>query len=122
MPFEKIIISQQNRIFFIKPEEIIFCRSDSCYTNIHFFEGKQILIVKSLTKLHKELPPEDFLRVSQSFIINKRFLQSIDKKKRCIELENGEMIPFTVSLKELLLILGKDNSLIPNHFIDPIEN
>ncbi|HEX8019282.1 LytTR family DNA-binding domain-containing protein [Mucilaginibacter sp.] len=122
MSFEKIIISQQNRIYFIKPEEILFCRSDSCYTNIHFLQEKQILTVKSLTKLHKELLSEDFLRVNQSFIINRRFIQSIDKKKRCIELENGELIPFTVSLKELLLMIGKGTALTASHFIDPVEN
>ncbi|PWK64899.1 two-component system LytT family response regulator [Mucilaginibacter oryzae] len=121
MSFEKIIISQQNRIHFIKPEEIVFCRSDNCYTNIHFLEGKQILTVKSLTKLHKELLSVDFLRVNQSFVINRRFIQSIDKKKRSIEMENGVLIPFTVSLKDLLLLIEKGTSLITSGFEDLME-
>ena len=82
---EKIHLSQQDTIFFVKPEEIIFCQSDSCYTNVHLTNGKRILIVKSLAKFQKELPSNNgFLRVNQSFLINKRFVQSIDKKKRCI--------------------------------------
>ena len=104
---EKIFLSQQDTIFFVKPEEIIFCQSDSCYTHVHLTSGKRILIVKSLTKFQKELPSKHFLRVNQSFLINKQFVQSIDKKKRCIELETDHVIPFTVSLKELLVMMGK---------------
>ncbi len=122
MSLRKIIISQQNKIFLIKPEEILFCRSDNCYTNIHFLQGKQIFTVKSLTKLHRELISEDFIRVNQSFVVNRRFIQTIDKKKRSIEMENGEFIPFTVSLRDLLALISNGNAIIENSLVETTES
>jgi len=121
MNLEKIVVAQQNKIIFIKPEEIIFCQSDSCYTNIYLVGDRQILIVKSLTKFHKELLSKAFIRVNQSFIINKNFIQSVDKKKRCIELESGQIVPFTVSLKQLLLMMRQEADLTLLPFDDTIE-
>ena len=108
MTSERIILSQQDNIFFVHPEEILFCQSDSCYTNIHLTTGIRVLIVKSLTKFQNELSTKDFIRVNQSYLVNRRFVKSIDKRKRCLELENNHVIPFTVTLKHLLGMMGKN--------------
>lgn len=105
MFLEKIMLSRQEMISFVNPEEIIYCQSDNCYTNVHLLGGKRILFVKSLTKLHKELPAE-FIRVNQSFVVNKKHIDCIDKKKRVIILEGNKEVPFTITLKELLSLLA----------------
>ena len=98
------MLPQQDTIVFVHPDEILYCQSDNCYTNIYLLNGKRILIVKSLTKFHKELPRE-FIRVNQSFLVNRVFVQCIDKKKKIIVLDCNKEVPFTISLKELLLLL-----------------
>lgn len=101
MSSEKLMLSQQNSIVFVLPREIVYCQSDNCYTNIYLSGGRRILIVKSLTKFHKELPT-DFIRVNQSYLINKEYIVSIDKKKRSISLTGDKEIPYTIALKKLL--------------------
>ncbi|PTR01149.1 LytTr DNA-binding domain-containing protein [Mucilaginibacter yixingensis] len=105
MQHTKIVIAQQSHIYFVNTEDIVYCQSDDCYTNIHLVDNNKILLVKSLTKFHKELPQEVFLRVNQSNLINKAFVKTIDRKKKLIELANNNKVPFTISLKDLLVQL-----------------
>jgi DNA-binding LytR/AlgR family response regulator len=99
----KIILSQQNIIHFVDPSEIIFCQSDNCYTSLYLTNGERHVIVKSLTKFLLELNSDSFIRVNQSYLINKNHIRRIDKKKKSIDLINNYSIPFTVSLKNLML-------------------
>lgn len=99
------MLPQQNSITFVTPLDIVYCQSDNCYTNIFLGDGKRIMIVKSLSKFEKELPGNFFLRVNQSFLVNKSFVSTINKKERMIALTQGALIPFTIRLKELLLLM-----------------
>lgn len=108
MTTSKIVISQQDYVFFLKPSNIILCQSDNCYTTIHMEDGTKILVVKSLTKFHRELPNDMFIRVNQSFLINKLFISGINKKKKYITVEKDIQIPYTITLKELMVsMIGK---------------
>ena len=107
-PHHKIMLSQQDSIIFVKHEEILYCQSDNCYTKVYLLNKTRLLIVNSLTKFHKELPSH-FVRVNQSFIVNKFFVESIDKKKKTIQLEGNQDIPFTITLKDLLGLLKGDS-------------
>jgi len=106
-PIEKIIIPQQNVIYLVNISEIIFCQSDDCYTRVYVVGGQRHLIVKSLTKFAKELNSPIFIRVNQSYLVNKCYIKCIDKKNKCIGLLNDQNIPFTVTLKELLNLIGQ---------------
>lgn len=99
---KKVIISSQNRIYFIDQQNIVMCKSDSCYTIIYLTDLKEIMVCKSLSKFIQELDNIKFVRVSQSYAINKDCILSIDKKKKCLELVNEIIIPFTVTIKILL--------------------
>jgi DNA-binding LytR/AlgR family response regulator len=67
---------------------------------------KNIVITQSLTKFAKSLEPGQFIRVSQSYLINVNEINSIDKKKRLITMSNGETVPFTITIKTLLELLA----------------
>lgn len=105
---QKIIIPQQDVIHFVDPFQILFCQSDSCYVSIYLSDGRRHLVVKSLSKFSKELSPEIFIRVNQSFVVNKTYITSIDKRKRSIKLIQDHDIPFTVTIKELMLMISTD--------------
>lgn len=113
----KIVLHQQDSLILVKSADILYCQSDNCYVTIHLFNRKKIMIVKSLKKFHQELPGY-FIRVSQSFIINPLFIEKIDKKKKMIFLEGSGEVPFTISLKELILLIGNREDIISEQ---PVE-
>lgn len=104
----KLIIQQVDVIHIIDPSNIIFCQASNCYTNIYLLGGERHMIVKSLLKFSKELCPVNFIRVNQSFLINRGYIKTIDKKKKNISLLNNQIVPFTLTLKELLYLIKNE--------------
>lgn len=101
---EKLLIRSQNFLHFIDQNEIMYCKSDDSYT-IVWLNDRHFLVSQSLSKFSRELDEKLFIRVSQSYLINRRLVNTIDKKNRMIELVDNSHIPFTITLKELLLLL-----------------
>ncbi|MNL46091.1 LytTr DNA-binding domain protein [compost metagenome] len=107
MTIEKLIIKQQDNIYLIDYDHIVFCQSDNCYTFIHTIEDKKFIAVQSLSKFAKEqLKKPAFIRVSQSYVINRNFITSINKKNKTIVLINAQIVPFTVTIRELLTLIS----------------
>ena len=102
----KLVIATQDHITFIDEDEIIYCRSDSNYTNIFMINTDELLISKSLAKFSKELTQSKFIRVNQSYLVNIQYIKSIDKRKRKIHLTNTMQIHFSSPIKDILLKLG----------------
>jgi len=84
--------------------EVLYNQSDSCHANVFLINGKRILIAKSLTKLSKELP-DHFIRVNQSYLINKDFILSITRKKH-IELSDTINLGFKYPSKNFYPLIG----------------
>ena len=101
---EKIIIHHQDVIHFIDPNLILYCQSDNCYTNVYLAEGEKYLVVMSLSKFAKELGSQ-FIRVNQSFLINSRYIKKINKKNKTVVLMNRLEVPFTITIKNLMLLI-----------------
>lgn len=108
----KIVIHSQDHLRFISEEDILFCKSDNCYTYIILHTSEELLISKSLAKFSKELNENNFIRVNQSYLVNKQYIRSIDKKKKLLHLTNMSQIPFTSTLKDLLIRLERVASVI----------
>jgi len=73
--------------------------------------------VKSLAKVTREdLNSTDFIRVNQSFLVNKNFIKFIDKKNKLLELKNEYRVPFTTSLKDLLELINYRSANHNIHF------
>lgn len=102
----KIVISSQDHLRFINEADILFCKSDNCYTYIFLCDSEELLISKSLAKFSKELNSNNFVRVNQSYLVNIQYIRSIDKKKKLLHLTDMSQIRFTTSLKDLLVRLS----------------
>jgi two-component system LytT family response regulator len=100
---KKIIIPSQGNLRIVSHSDIIYCKSDNCYTNIFLDNGEQFIVCKSLKKIFSELGSEMFIRVNQSYLINKNYIKFIDKKSRQVELINNQRIPFTITSIHLYL-------------------
>ena len=102
---EKIILSTSDLIYFIDQNNIMFCKSDNCYTQLFLKNGQSILLSESLAKFSEKLNPLHFMRVNQSYLINRNYIKLIIKKDRCIVLLDEKRIPFTIKIRKLLLLL-----------------
>ncbi|THU34753.1 LytTR family transcriptional regulator [Niastella caeni] len=102
MSIEKFLIPHRDTIHVVDYSSILFFKSDNCYTHVFLAGGAQFVLVKSLSKLEKEINSPRFIRISQSFLVNRHFITSIHKKKKSILLEQQHVLPFTISIKTLL--------------------
>ena len=101
----KFLIPHKNMIHLIDEVEILFCQSENCYTTVFLTDGRSFVLTKSLTKLEKEISQTIFIKVSQSYLVNKNKIVNINKKQRYIDLGNSERIPFTITIKRLLELI-----------------
>jgi two-component system LytT family response regulator len=70
----------------IHVNEIVVCESDSNYTTLHMRDGKRLLISRTLKEFEDLLGEQEFIRVHNSFLINKKHI------KKYIKGEGGEVI------------------------------
>lgn len=103
---KKIIIHCHDRLYVLDQNDILFCKSNNNYTDIQLAERK-IKVSKTLASVSKDLESKCFIRVSQSYLINKNHIKSVDKKKKCIELINELKIQFTTTIKELVQLIDE---------------
>ncbi|MRX48504.1 LytR/AlgR family response regulator transcription factor [Pedobacter puniceum] len=99
---KKIIINTQDYIHFINQQDILYCKSDDCYTNIHLINNDSFMVCKSLAMFSKELCSVVFIRVNQSYLINRNFVKFIDKKSKKIHLYNNMEISISLNFKEIM--------------------
>ncbi|ATP57181.1 hypothetical protein CPT03_12210 [Pedobacter ginsengisoli] len=103
---KKLMVSSQESLRLVSCSDILYCKSDNCYTSIFLNNGEELVVCKSLKKISQELNPLLFIRVNQSYLINKDFIKIIDKKNKFIELASSQRIPFTTTISELLSLIS----------------
>ena len=72
-----ITVKKNNRLIFIKLDEVAFFEADNNYTNISCESGNY-LSAESINSLENKLP-DNFLRVHRGIIINKDYVNDIQK-------------------------------------------
>ena len=92
-----VAIATIEEIYFIKMNEIIYCKSDGRYTIFYLQNGKVSISSKNLGDYESRvLDKSSFFRIHNSFIINMRFLVRIIKTDgNSCEMENGAIIPIS---------------------------
>lgn len=73
---EKIALHTQEKIMIVHLQEILYCQSNSNYTNFKFTDGKSLLVTKTLKEFELLLKDKGFLRIHQSFLVNTRHIKS----------------------------------------------
>ncbi len=105
---EKIPISFQDKINLIKIEDIIYCESNDNYTTFFLLDGSKILSSKTIKFYEEQLQDYNFIRPHQSYIVNKKYIESYNKKEGGgLILINNIEIPVSRQKKELVLELFK---------------
>jgi len=99
---KKLLFHRQDNLHLIPQNEILYFKSDNCYVEAFLRDKRTFVVVKSLTKFQQEIDNSDFIKVSQSYLVNKNYIDTINKKEKVINLINDDQIPFTMSIKKLL--------------------
>jgi len=106
MPLKKFLIPHRDAIYIVDYSSILFFRSDNCYSHVYLADGNTFVLIKSLSRVQREVNNEGFIRISQSFLVNSNFITSIQKKQRAI-LIGTHTLPFTIPVKELVQLLAR---------------
>ncbi len=92
-------------IKFIDQNEIMYCTSDSNYTDIATVGGKKMLTSKSLKDLEKIFNSELFVRVHNSWIVNISYVVSFsNEKSSAIVMADGTVIQVSRRKKKEFLM------------------
>lgn len=66
----RIPLAADGKILFVKPEEILFCKSDGNYTEVHKLDGKKIILSKNLKEIERKINHPNFIRIHNSYFVN----------------------------------------------------
>ncbi len=105
---EKIPIAFQDKISLIKVEDIVYCESKDNYTTFYLLDGTKILSSKTIKYYEEQLQAYDFIRPHQSYVVNKKYIETYNKKEGGgLILINNIEIPVSRQKKDLVLELFK---------------
>ncbi len=107
---EKLALPTMDGIIFEKTADIVSLEAKGNYTNIHFIDGRKLLICKTLQGVESLLRNRyQFVRVHRSFTVNLNRIQKYFKGKGgYVKMENGTSINVSVGKKQQFMDALKD--------------
>lgn len=100
----KIALPTMEGINFEYTADIISLEAQGNYTMIHFIDGRQILVCKTLNLMEEALEEDCFVRVHRSATINmNRIKQYLKGKGGHVVMENNRAIPVSEGKKQEFL-------------------
>lgn len=100
---KKLAIPIQSGIQMIDMDTITFIKASGSYTDI-FYDGKKISISKNIKHLENTLPPAQFIRVHDSYIVNKnKIVKYVKGSGGYVVLDDGSSVDVSKRKKEDLL-------------------
>ncbi|MBK7008153.1 MAG: response regulator transcription factor [Saprospiraceae bacterium] len=72
-------LNSKTTIDLIPVEAIVYCEAESTYTNIYLNDGSKKVMTKTIKDVEEQLPVNDFFRVHNSYIVQKRYIKQYIK-------------------------------------------
>ena len=94
---DHLFVKSEYRLIRIELSEIKYIESMHEYVRIHLISEKPVMTLASLKSIEEQLPPERFLRVHRSFIVNTERIKVIERNR--IVFENNVYIPVSDQYK-----------------------
>lgn len=98
---QKISFSADGKIFFLHPDELVYCESDGNYCTLFLNTGKKILLTHNLKLVEEKLSQNSFLRVHNSYVVNLHKIREYHKADDLLVLEGGIKIPVSRQKKSI---------------------
>jgi two-component system LytT family response regulator len=100
----KITIPQQDGFEVLNTSDIMYCKADDNYTEIHLNNNKKKVVSKTLKYIEESLNDANFARVHKSYLVNiNEVVKYVKGKGGCVVLSNGKEIMVSASKKAILL-------------------
>jgi DNA-binding LytR/AlgR family response regulator len=106
---EYLFIKSENKIVRISLNDIIYIEGMREYVRIHQTNGKSIMPLISLRVLEEQLPPDQFMRVHRSYIVNLHRITTIEHNR--IIFDGKVFIPISDQYKEFFQKFLRSHSL-----------
>lgn len=96
---DSIFVRHQEKMVKVSIDDILYIEADRNYSRI-FAKGKEYVLVMTLKEIDEKLPPQHFLRVHRSFIVNISQIEEIAATHVIIA---KKAIPVSAELRKQLL-------------------
>jgi two-component system LytT family response regulator len=107
----KISVPDADGIELVPYEDIIYCKSDSNYCEIHLTENRKIVASKTLKYFEANLSPKQFFRVHKSYMVNLKHIKKYLKRDGGVLLmDNNKCLPVSRKHRDEILALIQMNS------------
>ena len=101
---KKIALPTMEGLNFEKTRDILFLEASGNYTMIHFLDGRQVLVCKTLREIESIMPVDHFVRIHRSHTIQLRHLKKyIRGKGGCVVLKNGATLAVSAGQKDIFV-------------------
>ncbi|MEC8033110.1 MAG: LytTR family DNA-binding domain-containing protein [Bacteroidota bacterium] len=89
----RLAINSLEGIEFLNLTDIVYCRADNNYAHIRLQNGRELCISKTLKWLENTIASSEFVRIHQSYLVNKAFVHRYIHSDQSILLYDGKMLP-----------------------------
>lgn len=100
---KKVSIPVDGKLLFLKPQEIIYCKSDGNYSTIFLENNEKLFLTKKLKEVEDLLSFDCFFRVHNSYLINLEKVKEFFKTDGYLVLSNNKKIPVSRNRKNSFL-------------------
>lgn len=90
---DKIKIKTKTELFFVDPEELMYCESDNNYTTMVLKNNNKILMSKTIKLIEADLKQPYFYRIHRSFIVNLNYIESFNSHLSIVKLKDNSQLP-----------------------------
>lgn len=97
-------VENRDGLYILQTESILYFRSELKNVSIRLTDDSSVLMVRKLSEIQSALTEqrlaERFLRVHQSYIVNRSHIRCLDRRNHWLELTGGEQLPVSDSRYE----------------------
>jgi two-component system, LytTR family, response regulator len=83
---QRIALSTGDGLIFVNTKDIMYCQSDSNYTNVLLLTGEKYLLAKPLKEFEDTLSGDKFYRIHNSYLVN------LDQIKKFVRGDGGYVV------------------------------
>ncbi len=95
---EYLPVKADHKVTLIRTGDIVYLESEGEYVRIHLADRTSITTLFRLKNMEAALPPENFMRVHRSYIVNLKHIRSYIKGR--VYLDNDEQVPIGENYRE----------------------
>lgn len=98
---KKLVLSTMEMVHLVELNDIIWCKSETNYTQFKIVDQGSIVISKTLKEYAEQLSSFGFLRIHRSYLINLNHLVGFDKREGgSVVMSDGKKLPVAIRKRD----------------------